>query len=360
VRVGLIIYGSLNTISGGYLYDRMLVEHLRRQSDQVEIIALPWRDYGRHVGDNFSCTLHRRLRQASLDVLLQDELNHPSLFWLNRRLKGLIHYPLVAIVHHLRCSEARPAWQNWLYWWVEQRYLATLDGFIFNSQATCAAVGRLIGPRRAAVIAPPGGDRLCPALTPAQIMARAQQPGPLRVIFVGNLIPRKELHTLMIALARLPGESWQLEVVGSLTVDPIYVQALRRQIAQAGLTAQVTLSGSLADADLAACLARSHLLAVPSSYEGFGIVYLEGMGFGLPAIASTAGGAGEIITHGRDGFLITTGDSIALAQHIHELHLNRAHLLQMSLAAYRRYTTHPTWAESTECIRKFLQTLVGE
>ena len=44
MRIGLVIYGSLDTLSGGYLYDRMLDEHLRRQGDEVEIISLPWRN----------------------------------------------------------------------------------------------------------------------------------------------------------------------------------------------------------------------------------------------------------------------------------------------------------------------------
>lgn len=356
MHIGLIIYGSLDIVSGGYLYDRMLVEHLRRQGDQVEIIALPWRDYGRHLSDNFSRALHRRLCQASLDVLLQDELNHPSLFWLNRRLKSQIRYPLVAIVHHLRCSEAHPAWQNRFYRWVEQQYLATVDGSVFNSQTTRAAVEKLVGLDRPGIVAYPGCDHLHSALTQEEITVRARQPGPLRVLFIGNLIPRKELHTLLAALTRLPRESWQLEIVGSLTMDPPYVQAIRRQIAQAGLTTEVTLAGTLTDTDLTARLAQSHLLTVPSSYEGFGIVYLEGMGFGLPAIASTAGGAVEIITHGREGFLVSPGDSATLAQHVHELSRDRERLLQMSLAAYQRYRAHPTWAESAERIREFLQT----
>jgi glycosyltransferase involved in cell wall biosynthesis len=358
VRVGLIIYGSLDIVSGGYLYDRMLVEHLRRQGDQVEIISLPWRTYGQHLGDNFWPSLYRRLRQASVDVLLQDELNHPSLFWHNRRLRDRIAYPLLSIVHHLRCSEARPAWQSRLYRWVEQRYLTSVDGFIFNSQTTRTAVEELAGASRRSMVAYPGGDHLCPRLTLDQITARAQQPGPLLILFVGNLIPRKGLHTLLAGLARLAPESWRLEVVGSLAVDASYVQSIRRQIAAANLTEQVTLSGSLSQADLAARLAQSHLLAVPSSYEGFGIIYLEGMGFGLPAIASTAGATSEIITHGHNGFLVPPNDPVSLAQHVDELRQNRDRLLQMSLAAQHRYAAHPTWSESTERIRQFLQSWV--
>jgi glycosyltransferase involved in cell wall biosynthesis len=355
MRVGLVIYGSLETISGGYIYDRMLVEHLRRQEEQVEIISLPWRNYGRHLADNFSWTLCRRLRQVSLDVLLQDELNHPSLFWLNRWLRSRVGCPILAIVHHLRSSEARPAWQNRVYRWVERRYLSTVDGFIFNSRTTEAAVEAVLGTRRPGIVAYPGGDRLCLDLTPDQITSRALGSEPFRILFVASLIPRKGLHTLLDALSRLSRDSWRLDVVGSLKVDPAYVRAIRRLIAEKGVVNQVTLSGSLPDAELTTCLAGSQLLCVPSSYEGFGIVYLEGMGAGMPAIASNAGAAREIITHGRDGFLVPSGDATALAHHIRTLIEDRERLVQMSLAAHQRHLEHPTWTESAERIRQFLK-----
>ena len=87
MRIGLVIYGSLDTFSGGYLYDRKLVAHLRDAGDEVEIISIPWRNYAAHLTDNFSASLLRRLAGSRFDVLIQDELNHPSLFWLNQRLR---------------------------------------------------------------------------------------------------------------------------------------------------------------------------------------------------------------------------------------------------------------------------------
>jgi glycosyltransferase involved in cell wall biosynthesis len=157
---------------------------------------------------------------------------------------------------------------------------------------------------------------------------------------------------------RLPRDSWQLDVVGSLHMDTVYVESIRRRLSQVGLTRQVRLLGVSSDTDLATRLAHSHLLALPSSYEGFGIVYLEGLGFGLPVIASTAGAAGEIMRHGQDGFLIPPGDGAALAHYIHELSQDRERLGQMSLAAQARYAQHPTWENSLERIHSFLHTLV--
>src|SRR5512137_1397143 len=99
MKIGLLIYGSLETLSGGYLYDRLLVEYLRAQGDTVEIISLPWRNYAAHLGDNFRFRL-----PPGLELLIQDELNHPSLVGANL---GKHTYPVISLVHHLRCSEQR-------------------------------------------------------------------------------------------------------------------------------------------------------------------------------------------------------------------------------------------------------------
>ena len=74
-------------------------------------------------------------------------------------------------------------------------------------------------------------------------------------------------------------------------VDPVYAHAIQVQIDDLQLGSQVQLNGPLERQRLETLLRASHVLVVPSTYEGFGIVYLEGMGYGLPAIATT-GGAG--------------------------------------------------------------------
>ena len=66
MNIGVLIYGSLDTISGGYLYDRKLVEYLQRQGDVVEIISLPWRNYARHLGNDRLLSLIHEARVAFL------------------------------------------------------------------------------------------------------------------------------------------------------------------------------------------------------------------------------------------------------------------------------------------------------
>jgi len=357
VRVGLVIYGSSNATSGGYLYDRMLVDHLRRRGDQVETVSLPRRDYLRSLGDNLSASLGRRLERARWDVLLQDELNHPSLFLMNRRLRKSVAYPVISIVHHLCSCELRPVWQNRLYRRLEKLYLDSVDGFVFNSHTTQGEVEKLVGAGKPHVVAYPGRNHLDSTITREQVTKRAYSPGPLRIIFLGNLIRRKGLHVLLEALRCLPKDQWQLEIVGSTDADRAYTRAIRRQIAGGDFGPQVRLSGLLADSQLADRLAQSQLLAVPSSYEGFGLAYLEAMGFGLPVIASAAGASPEVVSHQQNGFLIDFGDVRGLARTINKLSCDRHLLLSMSLNALERYADFPTWEQTASQIRRFLHTL---
>ena len=356
MRIGLLIYGSLDTLSGGYLYDRQLVQAWRAAGHSVEIVSLPWRNYTRHLGDNWWYGFYQQLRNLPVDVLIQDELNHPSLWWLNQRLRHQVDYPLVSLVHHLRSSEHHPALARLLYRWVERRYLNTVDVFIYNSQTTRNTVEPLLAKPRPSLVAYPAGDHLsvpsAETLT-ALLPARSHSSGPLRVLFVGTVMPRKGLHTLLAALARLPADHCTLTVVGSLTTVPDYVAACRRLVAQHNLQGRVHFTGALSDAELVAHYASHHLLAVPS-YEGFGIVYLEAMAHGLPVIASTAGAAHEIVIPGENGWLIKPGDAATLANHLAALQQQRDLLLRMGQAARQRYAQQPTWVEGAKRILLWL------
>jgi glycosyltransferase involved in cell wall biosynthesis len=129
---------------------------------------------------------------------------------------------------------------------------------------------------------------------------------------------------------------------------------MQKRAEVSSLKSKVHFHGSLDNEDLIAKLRSAHLLVVPSSYEGFGIVYLEGMAFGLPAIATTAGGASEIISDGETGFLIPPDDAATLAERLSTLAGDRELLARMSVNALRRYRQQPMWESTAEHIREFL------
>lgn len=350
MKLGLLIYGSLETLSGGYLYDRRLVEYLQGQGDAVEIISLPWRNYAAHLMDNLRFRL-----PPGLDLLIQDELNHPSLLSANARPHA---YPVVSLVHHLRCSEQRPAWQNRFYRFIEKRYLQSVDGFIFNSQTTKRAVNSVSESNsRPSLVAYPPTDRFGHPVTEAEAMARAHETGPLRLLFLGNLIRRKGLHTLLEAIRRQPS-AFRLDVIGRLDAEPAYARAMQQKAAALGLGATIRFHGPLEREALAEKLRAAQVLVVPSSYEGFGIVYLEGMAFGLPAVGTTAGAASEIIQDGETGCLVPPQEAAQLAARLANLAADRALLARMSVQALERYRQQPAWEQTAGDIRHFLKNLL--
>ena len=353
VKFGLVVYGSLDLVSGGNLYDRMLVEHLRGQGHEVDTISLPHGSYVRHLLQNFSPSLNWSLA-GDFDVLVSDELVHPSLVRVNERLKRKAACPLVSIVHHLRSSEDHPPRLNDLYRRIEKRYLQSLDAFVFNSETTRESVEALLQKKTKNVVATPGGNRLESKLSRAEIQERATAEGTLRLLFVGNLIPRKRLHVLVDVLGELRDASWELDVVGGADMDPDYASERRAQIEKLGLGSKVSLHGTLDGESLAQRYREAHMLVVPSAYEGFGIVYLEAMSFGLPVIAGAAGATDEIVRHESTGFLVPPDDTFSLRLQLQRVLGDRALLAQMSMNALQAFGDHATWEQSMSSIEALL------
>lgn len=362
MRVGLVIYGDLNTLSGGYLYDRYLVHVLQSQGDEVYMISQPWRGYALALLENVNIKRIRDLERLPLDVLLEDELNHPSLFWLNRHLRSRVRYPIITIVHHLRSSEPyHPRLMRHLYRWIERAYLNSVDGFIFNSRTTQQSVYHAspLAQAKPHCVVHPGGNAHGEGIAdPNYLVQRSYQPGPLRILFLGNLIRRKRLDVLLSALMTLPRTDWMLNVIGRTDLEPQTLRAIHNLIHRHNLRPNIRFWGPCDSETLQELLRSHHILAVPSDYEGFGIAYLEAMAHGVVPIATISGGAAEIIIHGQNGFLIPPGCPDALAQVLVLLYAQRETLAQMSLAARARYEQFPTWGQSMAGARRFLQTVI--
>jgi glycosyltransferase involved in cell wall biosynthesis len=222
-------------------------------------------------------------------------------------------------------------------------------------------VNRVIENSKPSVVAFPPTDRFGEGLADNAIeerskpaLSNAEGKKEINILFLGNVIERKGLHTLLQALFILPPSSFILDIVGSLESDPAYAKRMQDFVAANNLSLRITFHGSLNNQPLIEKLRAAHILVVPSSYEGFGIVYLEGMGFGLPAIGTTLGAASEVIEDGRTGFLIQPGDAHGLAEKLQLLNERRDILLEMSLAARSRYLRQPKWNQTASRIREFL------
>ena len=359
MRVGLVIYGPLDGRSGGYLYDAQLVRHLRDAGDEVRVFSQPDTSYAGRLAQNLHRGFWRELARAELDVVLQDELNHPSLVIGNRWLRRRVPYPIVAIVHHLYADEWPEGPRRRAIERLERAFIATADAWIANSRATLERV-RELGGAQPSVVAYPGGDRFDDLPTGPEIERRAHRPGPLRVCFLGHVIPRKRLELVLEAVAATSPGTCTLSVAGGLDADPDYAARTQRRAEELGVADRVRFCGRVADVELAELLRTHHVMALPSGHEGFGMAYLEALGFGLAVCAPAASPAAELIEHGASGFLMHEAPSEELARVFETLHGQRDLLARIGCHGRRAFDAHPPWAETGSRVRDFLTKMTGD
>jgi phosphatidyl-myo-inositol dimannoside synthase len=94
---------------------------------------------------------------------------------------------------------------------------------------------------------------------------------------------------------------------------------LRQIAADLGVADCVHFLENLSREEVAACYARADLFALPSTGEGFGLVFLEAMAFAKPVVGAACGGTLDVIEDGVNGLLIPPGDVGALARALSQL-----------------------------------------
>jgi phosphatidylinositol alpha-1,6-mannosyltransferase len=97
------------------------------------------------------------------------------------------------------------------------------------------------------------------------------------------------------------------------------VPRLRAVAAEQGVAESVHFFQGISREQLAACYAHCEIFALPSTGEGFGIVFIEAMAFGRPVLGAAAGGVTDIVEDGVNGILIPPNDPSALARSLDRL-----------------------------------------
>jgi glycosyltransferase involved in cell wall biosynthesis len=338
LRIAFVLLGDLDRVSGGFIYDRMLVERLRARGHVVDVVTLPWRSRTRSVTSNLR-SLPPELSQA--DVVLQDELAHAAMFARNGQLRRA-GIPVVALVHNLGSLEPRGRGRG-VARALERRYLRTVDGIVAVSESTLRDARAELVRDVPFVVAPAGGDHL-PAKRPdgAAVVKRARAAGPLRVLSSATVARAKGLHRLVEALARAPGDI-VLDVAGALDVEPVYTRRVRSLVARRGLEDRVRLHGLLRGDALWALYAEAHVLALPSDREAYPLAVVEALGFGLAVLVTDRGGAREALGEGPQGRALPPDEPGPWADALAGFAADRAGLARAGRAALDRFGALGTW-----------------
>lgn len=187
------------------------------------------------------------------------------------------------------------------------------------------------------------------------------------VVYVGRMLPRKDIRNVVRAVALLNGRSPAplLLLVGGETVDPDPVMTpeigeLRQLAVDLGIADRVHFTGKRQADVLRDYYSAGDVVVTTPWYEPFGLTPLEGMACGRPVIGSAVGGITFTIADGETGFLVPPRDPAALAERLCWLLDDAGRRNRMGVAARARVERDFTWPEVAARTADLYQALLTE
>ena len=297
-----LIPGDWNIPTGGYAYDRRMVLALRESGWQVDVHSLQG-SWPHPAAADLEAAADLMASLPDDTLVVADGLAFGAMAGVvaphadRLRWVALVHHPL-----HLETGlsdESRQTLQR-----SEALALRHARRVVVTSAATATDVAALGVPSERISVIEPGTDAVPMRATPAA------SGGPVRLLCVATLTPRKGHRLLLQALAGLTHLDWELHNVGSATRDPDTAAAL--QALAAPLGDRVFWHGEVDALALHAHYAAADVFVLASLHEGFGMVVTEALAHGLPVIASDAGALAQTLP--RDAGLQVPAGAVAPLQ----------------------------------------------
>ncbi len=327
------IPGDIDTLTGGFIYERRLLAALRAQGREVRHVPLPG-GFPDPSPAEISETVEAlralpRDRPVLLDGFISGALPTDGI--------GELRGPFVPVVHHPLALEEglAPERADWLFR-NERDNLALAEHVLVPSPHTKSIlVDRYAVPPDRITVARPGVDRPEGSPCPAD---------PPLILSVGILHPRKGHDVLVAALGRLRDLDWQAVIAGAAW-DPSHAASLTAQVDAAGLGERLALAGRVGAAELHRLYRAASLFALATRYEGYGLVFDEALAAGLPVVSCATGAVPDTVP-GEAGLLVPPGDAEAFAGAIRTLLTDPDAYATRKSAAMRHGATLSDWSRT--------------
>lgn len=210
-----------------------------------------------------------------------------------------------------RSSPHRHGWLRAPIRWM----LRAADRVVGQSRNTVEHVRDIYGVARHVELIPLGIERP-PAIQPVARTELGLPEDAFVAVTIGRLVARKSTEQLVTALRASGLPNVHLLIVG----DGPDAGTLRAAAAAAGLSGRVHLLGQVSDVEKYRALSVADVFVSSSQHEGFGLVFLEAMAFGLPVICYDHGGQTDFLRTGETGHVVRLNDLAGLTQALLDLH----------------------------------------
>ena len=340
--VAFAIPGDLMLQTGGYAYDRRVLDLL--QGDSIDITHMPLpRAFPKPSGMDLCTTAQVIAALPKTTVVLVDGLAYGAfsvgtLAAIPNRIVALVHHPL-AFETGISVERAAALLLS------ETTALARANHVVVTSPMTAALLQtNLAVPAEKITVAIPGTDPATRATGTGQ---------PLQLLAVGSVVPRKGYTVLIDALRALGRRDWHLTIAGAAR-DSQELSLVEGAIAASDLGDHITLVGAIDDADLGRLYSAADVFVMPSLFEGYGMVLAEAMARGLPIVCTTGGAAAETVPGGA-AIKVPPDDAAAFSGALARVMSDTSLRQNLSDASWAAGQTLPRWTDTASIIAGVLK-----
>ena len=336
-RVAFAVPGDLTTPTGGYRYDRRIIQELRRLGWQVDVLDL---------GDGFPFP---NVAQRATALMVLSAVPGDCPIVLDGLAFGALPEAGCASIPHAAYRAGAPTTcsgicldtaQASVFRESERAALAAAARVVVTSEAT----GRIViadysvQSQRISVVRP-GNDPVPPA--------RGSNDNIVRLLSVGSVVPDKGYDLLIAAVAMIADLPWRLTIAGDRTRNLAAAARLDADISAHGLGDRVTVLGAVPPERVSELYLASDLFVLASRFEGYGMALTEAIVHGLPVVSTMAGAIPDTIPAGT-GLLVPPNDVGAFARALRRLISDRIERQRLAMNARAAATQFPSWQNSAE------------
>lgn len=334
-KAAFAIPGDINTLTGGYIYERRLLEGLRVLGHDVQHIELAASFPDPSPADMADAVDQLCALPPDCPLIL-DGLVYGS---IDPEGLARVCAPIIAMIHHPLAKESglSKERQDHLYR-TERANLALARRVLVPSPHTAEILTQDYDvPAGRITIARPGTDKPTGTASPVQ---------PPLILSVGIQHPRKGHDVLLNALAQVKDLDWQAVIVGS-PYEADHAAQLAGLHKDLQLTDRVKLAGRVSSGELEHFYQAASIFALATRYEGYGIVFDEALAHGLPIVSCRTGAVPDTVPASA-GLLVPPGEAEPFADALRSLVVDvdkRAALAQASALAGRSL---PSWLDTAQ------------
>ena len=329
MSIALLVPGPYETVSGGYNYDRRLVEGFRALGETVDVVELS----GRHPLPDAAAEASARAALNAVPEgvrIIVDGLGLPAFAPL---AEALVARGAVGLIHHPTALEGEKAQRDALRA-IEGALFPRMPRLVATSRLTAQRLVRDFGVEATRVgIVEPGTD-------PAPRARGSGGPG-VAVLSVGTLIPRKGHDVLLRALAGILDVEWRLTIVGAAR-DAVHAAGLGALVEELGLGGRVEFAGEVTGPALEGLYDGADVFALASHWEGYGMAAAEALARGLPVSVTAGGALGELVPL-EAGSVSPPGDVVSLTKALRRVLFDTELRAAMAEAAWAAGQRLPRW-----------------